>query len=121
MSGLSGSAMGVAGTFGFLWFVGGSWVRYSSFWFIHVRPGGLWFLRVRLVHSGAPWESMGSLRFVGTVRVRHVGRWVPFHSFGTSEYVLVCRWIYLVSFVSSGCALGVAEFFWFGLVRPCTS
>ena len=51
-----------------------------------MRPGGRW------VPLGLSGSFDYAMLFAG----------VHFHSFGTAEYVLVCRWVYLVSFVHPG-------------------
>ena len=51
-----------------------SWGSLGSFGFV-------WFVGVR--------PALGCFGFVSIVRVRHVGRWVVFYSFGTSGCVLV--------------------------------
>ena len=79
-----------------------------------VNPGGRWvlarslgslgsalevgFIRVRWVHSGAPWESLGSFGIVAFTQVRLVGCWV--HP-GSSVHSCV-PWVSFESFVLLG-------------------
>ena len=68
------------------------------------------FIRVRWVHSGAPWWSSGSFGFDELIRARPVasvvhadapwGRWVDSSA----------PWVHLGWLGSFGCAVGVAGF-----------
>ena len=100
----SGSLGLVCFTPGVIWFIR-SWLV----WFIQERPGcrrvpsvscGLFggapsvvrFIRVRLVHSGAPLWWSGSLRFVWFSRVIHNGPMVHLRSFGEFGRVQGVAW-----------------------------
>ena len=57
------------------------WVDTGSFGSLLCALGVFSFIRVRLVHSGAPWGALGSCGSLGSfevvvfTRVRHGGRW----------------------------------------------
>ena len=87
---------------GFLGFIqvrpGGRRVHLVSFSFILDRPGGRWVhweslgslvvIQRRWIHSGVPWQSLGSIWVVVFILVRPGGRWVHSGSLGSFRCAL---------------------------------